>query len=111
MNEVLEFCKNHWQLLVTIGLNLISILILLIKKKVKIVDYLTGLLSILPSYINEAENTGKSGSEKYALVFSKCINYLVEVTGKTSEKVIWQYSKAIDTSIENILSTPEKKGD
>lgn len=105
----MEWILENWKMLAVAAVTLIEVLILIFKKKVKVIDVATGLLVVLPDYIKEAENTGLDGKTKYTIVFNKCINYLSAITGKSGKDVSKSYALLIDSSIENILATPERK--
>lgn len=110
MKEFLEFILDHKIELIELVIALASLLILILRKKVKIQDVFAGYLLALPGFIREAENEGASGEAKYRMVFSRSINYLMTVTGYSLEEVTKLYSAKIDESIEDILNTPQKKG-
>lgn len=110
MKEILQFLENHWFEILKVLVAVVTLLILIFKKKVKVEDFFTGYLLALPGFINEAEELGLSGEAKYLKVFSRSINYLMSVSGKSLEEVTALYAKRINDSIEDILSTPQKKG-
>lgn len=92
-------------------ITLIVTIITMCKKRVKVDNALTAVLSKLPDLINLAENTGLDGKTKFALVFSKAIKLLADTTGKDEDTCINSYGTDINLAIENILSTPTKKGE
>lgn len=110
MDAFLNYLKSNWDFLVILLVAIANIIIGLFRKKVKVSDVFSGLLMELPSYINVAEGQALSGEAKYTAVLSMCIRYLMSVTGLSSEECTEKYSVLIDTAIESILSTPQKKG-
>lgn len=106
-----EFFISHIDFFIEIGFLICVILITLLRKKVKIVDDIyTMVLTVLPGYIAYAEKLYLDGRSKYGYVFNKCIEFLVLLTNESSEEIIKKYATKIDVAIENILSTPQKKG-
>ena len=110
MNGFLDFLFAHKVELIELVVALISLIILICKKKVKIEDVFVGYLLALPGFIREAEIEGLSGDAKYKMVFSRSINYLMCVTGGSLEEITIKYASRINESIEDILNTPQKKG-
>ena len=109
MDVLWQFVCDHRHVLIEIGLTLIVLLVTLLKKKVKINDVFQSVLMVLPEYISLAETMFKDGSSKYSYVFKKCVELLMSLTHQSSQKVIDKYTSMIDSAIENILSTPQKK--
>lgn len=109
---MLEFLNSNKVSLIEIGLSIIAILIVILKKKVKINGVFEMVLTVLPNFIREAElkfSDPGSGTVKYSYVFNKCLELLNLLTGESKQRVIEQYTTKINAAIENILSTPEKK--
>lgn len=109
MDVILKFVCDNSHALIEIALTIVVLLVTLFKKKVKVFDYFQSVLMVLPEYISLAEKEFKDGSEKYSYVFGKCVSLLVSLTHSSSQKVLDQYTTMIDSAIENILSTPQKK--
>lgn len=106
-----EFLNANKVELIEICLTFIAILIVIFKKKVKKCPDFEMLLTVLPGYIREAESKYSEGTDKYVYVFNLCIEFLNLLTGDSKQRVIETYTTKINAAIENILSTPQKKGD
>lgn len=108
MDEFLVFLSENWKWLVALGLAIAEILFVVLKKRVKVFDSIKEIiLSILPSYINVAEQLSPYGEEKKEFVFESVVKYL---TNKFDNFDVNSYVDFIKDSIESILSTPQKKG-
>ncbi len=115
MEEFVVFLRDNWKFLVEILLLVISVIICLVKRtKINIPgSVISDLLIKIPSWINEAEQeigVGK-GQEKLKYVFSKAVDFLHEVMDLSTADIIRYYGENLICSIEDILSTPQKKGD
>ena len=110
MDVILQFVCDHSHVIIESVLTIIVLFVTLFKKKVKINDVFQSVLMVLPEYISLAETQFKDGSSKYSYVFKKCVELLMSLTHQSSQKVIDQYTSMIDSAIENILATPQKKG-
>ncbi len=109
MNEFVIFITKYWRVLVVLVFQLVTFVILLCKKKVKIDDIFKQVLMLIPDFINIAENKFSDGAEKYSYVFNRCVELLCNLTHKSGQEIIDVYANMIDSAIENILSTPQKK--
>lgn len=106
---IIDFLIRYCDLIILFIIGIINMFILIFKKKVKIDDIFTTVLTVLPNYIKEAEAKYSVGAEKFSYVFNRCVDLLILLTGDTKEAIIEKYTHKIHISIENILSTPEKK--
>ena len=109
MNEILSFIWAHKYVLAELVLLITVMLITIFKKKVKVSDVFTQVLLVLPEFIVLAEREFTDGPSKYSFVFNKCVELLMSLTHLKQEEVIDQYTVKIDSAIENMLSTPQKK--
>ena len=109
MNEFVTFITKYWRVLIVLVFNLVTFVILLCKKKVKVDDVFKQVLMFLPDFINIAENKFSNGAEKYSYVFNRCVELLCSLTHKSGQEIMDAYTNMIDTAIENVLSTPQKK--
>ena len=109
MSDFLNFIRHHYHVIAECGLTLIVLFVTLFKKKVRIDDCFKSVLMVLPSLISLAETKYEIGSDKYSFVFNKCVEILMSLTHWSSDKVIEHYTADINSSIENILATPQKK--
>lgn len=112
MENILDFIVNNWKVLVFACCFLVEIILIIIslfKKRVKVADDISSVLLQLPQFINDAESSGLSGSDKLALVFRKCLELLEISSGLSVSTLMAKYGDLILDSIEAILSTPKKK--
>lgn len=109
MDDFLKFVCDHSHVIIESVLTLVVLFVTLFKKKVKIDDVFKQVLVVLPDFIQLAEKQFSDGSMKYSFVFNKCIEFLMSLTHQDQKKVIDIYTAMIDSAIENILSTPQKK--
>lgn len=109
MKEVLDFIVQYWQYISVGVVLIINILIFIIKKRpVMVQESLKQvLLSLLPGFIAGAEEAigHGNGSTKLALVLNACDDWLQN----NGFSLTPELKKFIGLSIENILSTPQKK--
>lgn len=111
MEKFVKFCTENWQFLVAVGIAIINLLILIFKKKVKANDIVGSLLSVMPTFINDAESLGLSGNDKLQKVIMNSLEYLQKLTGDDLPTLANTYGLIIQNSVESILSTPQKKED
>lgn len=108
MDQVLVFLSDNWKWLLEIVLAIASILIVILRKKVKVYESVKEyILSMLPYYINFAESLYDSGFDKKTFVYDAIVAFLKGKFGNFDES---KYVDFIKDSIESILSTPQKKG-
>lgn len=115
MSEILDFLVSHWKLIALAVLVILDAVLIILnrRKPVKVYDGIhTAICSVLPQLIKDAESSYCSGhgSEKLSMVKELIFNYLCAVYGMKMEEAI-QYDDFITRQIEEILSTPQKKGD
>lgn len=111
---VLNFLKDYGNLIITgIGLvvGLITLVIMLVKNKLKLTDILGKIYPVITQYINEAEELETDGKAKWCYVMQKCLVYICQITGKPIDQVSEKFRVILDATIEDILSTPQKKGE
>lgn len=65
--------------------------------------------SLLPYLIGIAENYGSTGSEKKELVIGNAISAIEKHFGVLKDKDKLTLTRFISTSVESILTTPQKK--
>lgn len=113
MQDLFNFIKNNYSLIIEVVLLIASILILIFKKNLKLSDskYREILLKI-PGLIVEAESMMPEGhgADKLKYVLNQVLTTLEKTYGS------WVFSDkhliCLTTQfIENILETPTKKGD
>lgn len=108
-----EFIIQNWFFIIELLVGLVSLIILLLKKtKVLSVDTpFEKLLEKLPELIKKAEILSKEGKVKRSYVLGVAYAYLADLTGKSVEEISGIYCDRILEAIENILETPQKKGE
>lgn len=106
-----EFITQNWYYIALIVIAICNMFLLIFKKgKISLVDSIfERLLVRLPSLIRKAEELGVSGENKKIFVLSAAYSFLADMTGKKQEELVASYGKQIDSAIEDILATPEKK--
>lgn len=112
MKDVFEFFLSYYQV-IFLGISCVVSLAVLIVSIVKGNKSLAPILSVLiklPQLIKDAEEHGGTGVNKYSIVFASAIKLLCALSKESEKKIISKYGFLIDSSIEDILSTPTKKG-
>lgn len=112
MKEIFDFIVKYWKYISVLLILIVEIIIFVIKKKpVKVIDSVKGFISAaLPGLIELAESqfpAGGHGQEKFELVF----NLLKELLQENGYEMTSTLNEFTCKQIENILSTPQKKGD
>lgn len=113
MNTFIDFLKEYKEVLIT-GLTLIITLVFMfIKRRPKTIDdflyTIDEVICKLPIFINSVESPG-FGLSKKKDVLSKSINLLTSKLGRDLSETELTYAlNKFDSSIESILSTPQKK--
>lgn len=110
MDQFLSFVMENWRFLVEVILTLVVLLIAIIKKKVS-VNVPTTWVSLLPTYISEAERKfsgEKTGKQKLRYVVECCLKYVQTDLGVDLSKES-NFISYIVEQVEEILSCPSKK--
>lgn len=107
MTAFLNFIKVNWQFFAVVFIDIISLVLWMIKRRVKVVDSPYALtIDKLASWINIAESLFLDGKDKKAFVLDAALNCYKSLGGKKD------ISSLLSIAIENILTTPtKKKGD
>lgn len=105
----IDWIIDNYQWVISIFVGFVSLVVVIIKRRVKVVDFMTSYLEALPGFINEAESFLKSGNDKFSFVLAKSVEFISSITGIDERKIVIDYSNVIKDSIESILSTPQKK--
>lgn len=115
MNTLWSFISQYWEYIIAGVCYLVLLIISILKKKVKVVDnQLTAILVRLPSIISEAEKefpSSGSGSTKFQFVLQVALKMICAESDLTIDEAAKKYSSKLTSAIEDILSTPTKKGD
>jgi len=108
-SSLCSWCAEHWELLATLFVNLVLLIIMIAKKKVKVVDVLTTVFTALPGFIRDAELHGGTGEEKFVYAMNLAIDLVTSLTGQNRSECIRSYGVQIEHQLESILATPQKK--
>lgn len=106
----INFIKNHYELIISIILVLLSFILTLVKKKpsINLIDAIKSyILEILPDLIKNVERPG-CGSTKRNLVLKLLQESIAKKFNFYDFASIEQWCS---DQLENILSTPKKKED
>lgn len=108
MENFINFITENWRWLLATILAIVNILLVIFKRKVKVYDSVKEIiLSVLPSFINIAEDLATGGEFKKQFVIDSVSNLLIN---KFANINVDNYNQFISDSIESILATPRKKG-
>lgn len=110
MEKILEFCGQNWQFLVCVLVAVFEAIVLFIRTKKSKLLLFQDIVSSLPSFIKDAEEVGESGENKLLYVLDRAIALLEVHTGQKRSVLLKAYSDLIIDKVEEILSTPQKKG-
>lgn len=108
---MLSFITENLELFLTlimIFVELFSFLVLLFLRTKKKFPAISIILSKLPFIINHVEKLGKSGNEKKEMVLYIAKKLFQKEAGCDATSSVVKY---FDEAIEDILSTPQKKGE
>lgn len=109
---MLDFLLTYWKLITLVILVVINIVISLIRRP-KVIDTIIDTInSYVPIAINDAEKAigSGNGSSKLNYAVNNVISYL-DFRFNLGSNVLERYKKYIIVAIENVLSTPQKKGE
>lgn len=109
---MIDFIKAHYELVGSCVLLVLSLLLTLLKKKpVKVIDsVMTAICRVLPGLLTEAEKLfGQGrGEDKLNWVLAQVCLYINETCPEVNFGL---YREPVKVLIEDILSTPQKKGE
>ena len=110
---VLDFIFDNWYYLLSILILLLSFIISLVRKRANsnLVDSVkSSLLELLPSFISLAELSEVPGEDKKTFVINLALDRISSLLGcKLSDADKSYWVSYISSSLESILSTPQKK--
>ena len=109
---IIDFFIVYWRIVVIAAL-LVANLIVSIFKRPKVLNTIVEVAnSFVPTAVNEAEGLyGKGNGDKKLNYATKLVLDYICYRFNISQKVANKYVFAIQTEIEKVLSTPQKKGD
>lgn len=109
---MVNFLLMYWRILVLVALIVINIIISLVRKPKVLNTIIDTINQYVPTAINEAERAiGEgNGASKLNYAINNVLNYL-EFRFNISGYALERYKKYIAIEIENVLSTPQKKGE
>lgn len=112
-NLILDFIVDNWYYLLSILILLLSFIISLVRKRANsnLVDSVkSSLLELLPSFISLAEVSEVPGEDKKNFVINLALDRISSLLGcKLSDTDRAYWVSFISSSLESILSTPQKK--
>lgn len=118
--EIVNFLRDNWQFISTAILILFYFFIALISKKKKVIvedGLLSRIYTSAINLINIAESKFKKGDDKLNYVVNTLVelfpNYSELIGDEVAKKVPWgnvTAKEAFTALVEEILSTPQKKG-
>lgn len=114
MKEFISFLEDYKEVLISCLCAILTIIAILVKRKPKTLDdFLLCIKEVscsLPELINSVECVGL-GSTKKKKVEQACLNLMSSKLGRRlSDTEMELCLREFDSSIEAILSTPQKKG-
>lgn len=114
--DVVSFLRDNWSFISTGILTVLSIVILIVKKRPKKWDELnqiiTQCIAKVPGFVCEAEEmNGYTGLDKKNFVVSWCFQFIENTLKRDLTLSEEQYAyKAISYFIEAVLTAPTKEG-
>ena len=112
-NLILDFICDNWYYLLSILILLLSFIISIVRKRANsnLVDSVkSSLLELLPSFISLAEISEVPGEDKKNFVINLALDRISSLLGcKLSDADKSYWVSFITSSLESILSTPQKK--
>lgn len=112
-NLILDFIVDNWYYLLSILILFLSFIISIVRKRANsnLVDSVkSSLLELLPSFISLAEVSEVPGEDKKNFVINLALDRISSLLGyKLSDADISYWVSFITSSLESILSTPQKK--
>lgn len=112
MMVIIEFLQIYWKEIFSAFCAILSLLCVIFRRsKIKVIDSAYEVVvEKIPTLINRAECLFCHGIEKKNFVLNACINLLADITHKSFETCS-VYQSRFSQVIEDILSTPTKKGE
>lgn len=114
--EIVQFLRDNWSFISTGVLAVLSIIIMIIKRRPKKFEELnqivTEAIAKIPGFIIDAEYTPDlNGQDKKNLVVSWCFDFIEKALGRelSHSDELYCY-KAISYFIELVLTSPTRKG-
>lgn len=107
MNNFIDLLVLYWKPIVGLLFTIVGFIIALVKKK-PLNDILTDIYYASIQAVNHVENSGVVGAENKLAAAINFVNE--ELVKKYPTLNVYKYSKLIVKIIEDLLSTPHKKG-
>lgn len=107
---MIEFLHNYWYVITAVIADLVTFIIVMLIRKNKISsDAVRSMIAdVVPDYIRLAEVSASQGKTKFYMVVDLVYKRIKKYTSSKDESFWLSY---IGEVIENILDTPQKKGD
>lgn len=107
MQEVYNFISSHYELIIS-GITLIISVVMFIIRKKPITDIYSQLYAWCIAAVNITEKTNLKGQDKLFYAKDIVFNFIKDKYPKLSADY---YNHVISVIIEQILATPQKKGE
>ena len=110
INSILDFIKTYYQFIAlgfSVLIFVLDVVILGVRNRQPLMTIISNIRERLPSVVSMAEATGLKGEEKLAFAVDLMKDYLHRVFPKID---VDKYTKTIVVLVEEILTTPQKKG-
>jgi len=113
MKIVIDFLRVYWKEIAYIFCAFLTLLCTIFRKtKIKKIDSsLEQAIEKLPRWILTAELVFSKGKDKKDFVVDQAMKFISEIDHRNYADVSIEYSDRISDALENILSTPTKKGE
>lgn len=112
---MIDFIVQNWLVIVLVFASccevLASIVVIAKTPKNKVLAAFKEIVLKLPQFVNEAESLLVGANKKKMFVVKRCFSVLASYTGFSDSKIEKLYFDDISKLIEDILSTPQKKGE
>lgn len=107
MQEIFNFIRENWQVIVSVITLIVSVVIAIVRKK-PVTDIYSHILAWTIQAVKIAENTGLKGDEKLDYALGFIVEAFHSYYGKdTKLPCSLAY---IENLVEQVLDTPQKKG-
>ena len=111
MNEILEILITYWKPIVGLLFTIVGFIIAILKKK-PVEDILVYIYNFCIEAINDTECFDKVQKLDPQVKLARAVSYVMQkLKVKYPTLDVEHYAKVIESVIESILTTPQKKGD
>lgn len=113
MSVVIDFLKVYWKESIPVFCAFLTLFFSILRKtKIKKIDSsFEQAIEKLPRWILTAELVFSQGNSKKEFVIDQALKFISQIDHRDYSDVSIEYSDRISDALENILSTPTKKGE